>query len=86
MELILEVLYFLPVIADHSYDLATGNLKIDIVGVGSSPSDWLDTFIYYCRIVFAIIIGILASVGLEYVIKIFRGEIVHESRRDPRLR
>ena len=34
MELILEVLYFLPVIADHSYDLATGNLKIDIVGVG----------------------------------------------------
>jgi len=86
MELILEVLYFLPVIADHSYDLATGNLKIDIIGVGSSPSDWLDTFMYWFTFILATVIAIFAAIGIEFTIKFIRGEIVHESRRDPRLR
>ena len=80
------ILNFLPVIADYAFDPITGNLKIDIVGVGSSPSDWLNTFIYWFRFILATVVGILAAFGCEYIFKIFRGEIVHESRRDPRLR
>tara|TARA_E500000318_G_C3454073_1_gene169972 strand:+ start:354 stop:605 length:252 start_codon:yes stop_codon:yes gene_type:complete len=80
------ILNFLPVIADHSYDLATGTLKIDIVGVGSSPSDWLDTFIFWLRFILATVVGMLAAFGIEYVFKVFRGEIVHGSRKDSRLR
>ncbi len=80
------ILNFLPVIADHAFDPISGNLKININGVGSSPSDWLDTFILWLRFILATVIGILAAFGIEYIFKVFRGEIVHESRRDPRLR
>ncbi len=80
MELILN---FLPVIVDHSYDIANQSLKIDIVGVGSSPSDWLDTFMYWFTFILATVIAIFAAIGIEFTIKFIRGEIVHESRRDP---
>ena len=80
MELILN---FLPVIVDHSYDIVNQSLKIDIVGVGSSPSDWLDTFMYWFTFILATVIAIFAAIGIEFTIKFIRGEIVHESRRDP---
>ncbi len=80
MELILN---FLPIIVDHSYDIANQSLKIDIVGVGSSPSDWLDTFMYWFTFILATVIAIFAAIGIEFTIKFIRGEIVHESRRDP---
>ena len=80
MELILN---FLPIIVDHSYDIANQSLNIDIVGVGSSPSDWLDTFMYWFTFILATVIAIFAAIGIEFTIKFIRGEIVHESRRDP---
>ena len=40
----------------------------------------------FIRFILATVIGILAAFGIEYIFKVFRGEIVHESRRDPRLR
>ena len=74
------ILNFLPVIADHAFDPITGALKIEIIGVGSSPSDWLDTFIFWLRFILATVVGMLAAFGSEYVFKVFRGEIVHVSR------
>ena len=62
----MEILQFLMT---ESITFLTQSLHIEIVGVGSRY-DWLEIF----RTVFGIIIGLLAVLGLESLIRIFRGK------------
>ena len=62
----MEILQFLML---ESITFLTQSLNIEIVGVGSRY-DWLEIF----RTVFGIIIGLLAVLGLESLIRIFRGK------------
>ena len=63
----MELLQFIPMVADHFYNPITGSLSIEINGVGSRY-DWLEIF----RTIVAVIIGILAALGLETLIHIFK--------------
>ena len=47
-----ELLQFIPILVE-GYNPITGSLSIDIVGVGSSPTDWRDTF----QFIISVIIG-----------------------------
>ena len=62
----MEILQFLMI---ESITFLTQSLHIEIIGVGSRY-DWLEIF----RTVFGIIIGLLAVLGLESLIRIFRGK------------
>ena len=62
----MELLQFLMT---ESFNLSMQTLTIEITGVGSRY-DWLEIF----RTVFGIIIGLLAVLGLESLIRIFRGK------------
>ena len=62
----MELLQFLMT---ESITFLTQSLHIEIVGVGSRY-DWLEIF----RTVFGIVIGLLAVLGLESLIRIFRGK------------
>ena len=62
----MEILQFLML---ESITFLTQSLHIEIVGVGSRY-DWLEIF----RTVFGIVIGLLAVLGLESLIRIFRGK------------
>lgn len=62
----MEILQFLMT---ESITFLTQSLNIEIIGVGSRY-DWLEIF----RTVFGIIIGLLAVLGLESLIRIFRGK------------
>ena len=62
----MEILQFLMT---ESITFLTQSLHIEIIGVGSRY-DWLEIF----RTVFGIIIGLLAVLGLESLIRIFRGK------------
>ena len=62
----MEILQFLMI---ESITFLTQSLSIEIIGVGSRY-DWLEIF----RTVFGIIIGLLAVLGLESLIRIFRGK------------
>ena len=62
----MEILQFLMT---ESITFLTQSLHIEIVGVGSRY-DWLEIF----RTVFGIVIGLLAVLGLESLIRIFRGK------------
>jgi len=64
-----ELLQFAPILVE-GYNPITGSLSIDIVGVGSKPSEWLEIF----RTIVAVIIAILAVLGLETLIRIFKGK------------
>ena len=63
----MELLQFIPMIADHFYNPITGLLHIEINGVGSRY-DWLEIF----RTIVGIIFGILSALGLETLIRIFK--------------
>ena len=60
----MEILQFLMI---ESITFLTQSLHIEIIGVGSRY-DWLEIF----RTVFVIVIGLLAVLGLESLIRIFR--------------
>jgi len=62
-----ELLQFIPILVE-GYNPITGTLSIDIVGVGSSPTDWRDTF----QFVLAVIIGFLSALGLEALVTFFK--------------
>ena len=62
----MEILQFLMI---ESITFLTQSLSIEIIGVGSRY-DWLEIF----RTVFGIVIGLLAVLGLESLIRIFRGK------------
>ena len=62
----MEILQFLMI---ESITFLTQSLQIEIIGVGSRY-DWLEIF----RTVFGIIIGLLAVLGLESLIRIFKGK------------
>ena len=62
----MEILQFLMT---ESITFLTQSLNIEIIGVGSRY-DWLEIF----RTVFGIVIGLLAVLGLESLIRIFRGK------------
>ena len=62
----MEILQFLMI---ESITFLTQSLQIEIIGVGSRY-DWLEIF----RTVFGIVIGLLAVLGLESLIRIFRGK------------
>ena len=53
----------------ESITFLTQSLSIEIIGVGSRY-DWLEIF----RTIVGIIFGILAALGLESLIRIFRGK------------
>ena len=53
----------------ESFNLSMQSLTIEITGVGSRY-DWLEIF----RTIVGIIFGILAALGLESLIRIFRGK------------
>jgi len=65
----MELLQLIPILVE-GYNPITGSLSIDIVGVGSKPSEWLEIF----RTIVAVIIAILAVLGLETLIRIFKGK------------
>ena len=65
----MELLQFIPMVADPFYNPITGSLSIEINGVGSRY-DWLEIF----RTIVAVIIGILAALGFETLISIFKGK------------
>ena len=62
----MEILQF---IMTESFNLSMQTLTIEITGVGSRY-DWLEIF----RTIVGIIFGILAALGLESLIRIFRGK------------
>ena len=62
----MEILQFLMI---ESITFLTQSLSIEIIGVGSRY-DWLEIF----RTIVGIIFGILAALGLESLIRIFRGK------------
>ena len=62
----MEILQF---IMTESFNLSMQSLTIEITGVGSRY-DWLEIF----RTIVGIIFGILAALGLESLIRIFRGK------------
>ena len=64
----MELLQFVPILVE-GYNPITGTLSIDIVGVGSRY-DWLEIF----RTIVAVIIAFLAVLGLETLIRIFKGK------------
>ena len=64
----MELLQFIPILVE-GYNPITGSLSIEINGVGSRY-DWLEIF----RTIVGIIFGILAALGLESLIRIFRGK------------
>ena len=64
----MELLQFIPILVE-GYNPITGTLSIDIVGVGSKY-DWLEIF----RTIVGVIFGILAALGLDTLIRIFKGK------------
>ena len=62
----MEILQF---IMTESFNVSMQSLTIEITGVGSRY-DWLEIF----RTIVGIIFGILAALGLESLIRIFRGK------------
>ena len=62
----MEILQF---IMTESFNLSMQSLTIEITGVGSRY-DWLEIF----RTIVGIIFGILAALGLESLIRIFKGK------------
>ena len=62
----MEILQF---IMTESFNVSMQTLTIEIIGVGSRY-DWLEIF----RTIVGIIFGILAALGLESLIRIFRGK------------
>ena len=64
----MELLQFVPILVE-GYNPITGTLSIDIVGVGSKY-DWLEIF----RTIVGVIFGILAALGLDTLIRIFKGK------------
>ena len=62
-----ELLHFIPLLVE-GYNPITGSLSIDIVGVGSSPTDWRDTF----QFIISVIIGFLAALGFESLVTFFK--------------
>jgi len=63
-----ELLQFVPILVE-GYNPITNSLSIDIVGVGSRY-DWLEIF----RTIVGVIFGILAALGFESLIRIFKGK------------
>ena len=64
----MELLQFIPILVE-GYNPITGSLSIEIIGVGSRY-DWLEIF----RTIVGIIFGILSALGLETLIRIFKGK------------
>ena len=62
----MEALQFLMI---ESFNPLIQTLTIEITGVGSR-SDWLEIF----RTIVGIIFGILSALGLETLIRIFKGK------------
>ena len=62
----MEILQF---IMTESFNVSMQTLSIEIIGVGSRY-DWLEIF----RTIVGIIFGMLAALGLESLIRIFRGK------------
>ena len=63
----MELLQLIPILVE-GYNPITGSLSIDIVGVGSSPNDWRDTF----QFIISVIIGFLAALGFEALVTFFK--------------
>jgi len=62
-----ELLQFVPILVE-GYNPITNSLSIDIVGVGSSPTDWRETF----QFIISVIIGFLSALGLEALVTFFK--------------
>ena len=62
----MEIIQF---VMTESFNVSMQSLTIEITGVGSRY-DWLEIF----RTIVGIIFGMLAALGLESLIRIFRGK------------
>tara|TARA_R110000824_G_scaffold133163_1_gene295825 strand:- start:1682 stop:1939 length:258 start_codon:yes stop_codon:yes gene_type:complete len=80
--LLLDFFSFLPVVADSFYNPVTQSLSIEVIGVGSTGKE---NDMPLIEIILAVIVGFLAAIGLEGIVKSIRKGMKNEySRSDER--
>ena len=80
--LLLDFFSFLPVVADSFYNPVTQSLSIEVIGVGSTGKE---NDMPLIEIILAVIVGFVAAIGLEGIVKSIRKGMKNEySRSDER--